>query len=463
MYTNSGTLIRIKNSYKSLMKTVSSFLKLFLFTVLSCSILLSCSGLSNSQSISSYGTIASQSPKSIKILRKAMYNDYSGKTAQWWADNIDVYFGRSFDNSLVNEIKTIRSDVVCLIYRNGKFVKESDNEYSIFHNNGWLMKTADGHEIKHSEYSGGWYLIDIANPAVHAWLGDKIKSLVSAAQWDGVQFDDSWAAKISTYGYNCEDATTGEGPPLDWAVEPVSPYLGHKITLAELNDAEIDCMAKIREKLEELGSGKILQFNGIYRGWGGSGFWDTQDACEDCLKNSGADSFSSEAAYGQTGGDWYTESDWKESVDFHIWLNTNWLSDSPTYGDYKPNWWLPTTYCKSPPSGTVEDYAMYVFCSTALGLETDRVGLRIGNMIDQSWAQEMYATDFGSPLGNYYMVSGTHVYAKDFSKVKVLVNPTTSSYQVPIEGDYTLDGQPVTSPLTVAPHTGMILVNEHPI
>ena len=50
--------------------------------------------------------------------------------------------------------------------------------------------------------------------------------------------------------------------------------------------------------------------------------------------------------------------------------------------------------------------------------------------------QNLFKTDLGVPKGNYYVIEGTHVYERDFSKVKVLVNPTNDNYTVYLDEDY---------------------------
>jgi hypothetical protein len=65
--------------------------------------------------------------------------------------------------------------------------------------------------------------------------------------------------------------------------------------------------------------------------------------------------------------------------------------------------------------------------------------------------------DIGSPTESYHIISGTHVYEREFTTSKVLVNPTYSSYNINLGGTYkTINGNTVST-ITVPPHTGMIL------
>ena len=63
------------------------------------------------------------------------------------------------------------------------------------------------------------------------------------------------------------------------------------------------------------------------------------------------------------------------------------------------------------------------------------------------------------PLGDYYKITSTAVYARDFMGGKVLVNPTGVSYSITLDGSYeTIDGTIVSGPLTVYAHSGVILI-----
>jgi hypothetical protein len=71
--------------------------------------------------------------------------------------------------------------------------------------------------------------------------------------------------------------------------------------------------------------------------------------------------------------------------------------------------------------------------------------------VDYPW-NHLY---FGPPAGPYSKVDG--VYQRSFSRGRVLVNPTTSTFRVALGGTYrTLDGAVVTS-VTLAPQTAEIL------
>jgi hypothetical protein len=62
------------------------------------------------------------------------------------------------------------------------------------------------------------------------------------------------------------------------------------------------------------------------------------------------------------------------------------------------------------------------------------------------------------PSGDYYKITSTAVYARDFAAGKVLVNPTDVPYTIALDGSFTtIEGMTVSGTLIVYPHTGAIL------
>ena len=119
-----------------------------------------------------------------------------------------------------------------------------------------------------------------------------------------------------------------------------------------------------------------------------------------------------------------------------------------------PDGTIPT---KLPTGVTREQFVTYVFASRLLAAERAGNCINFGHYIEE-YPQSLFKISLGSPLGDYYVVNGTHVYARDFSSAKVLVNPTYSSYTVNLDGNYeTINGTPVPSQITVDPHNGIIL------
>ena len=86
-----------------------------------------------------------------------------------------------------------------------------------------------------------------------------------------------------------------------------------------------------------------------------------------------------------------------------------------------------------------------------------RVGVDFLEYIN--FVQKLHEIPLGYPLNNYYKVEGTRLYARDFSNVKVIVNPTGTPYHVTFKETWidALTSETVTE-LTVTPHSGAILL-----
>ena len=148
----------------------------------------------------------------------------------------------------------------------------------------------------------------------------------------------------------------------------------------------------------------------------------------------------------------YPEDKWKKSVDFVSWIQNNFLNQTGRL-------YLPLGRCSQdtiPENCTTEQVATFIFSSLLLGITNSQNYLfLVAPLVDK--IQNLFKIDLGAPLGIYYLIEGIHVYARDFTKVKVLVNPTDETFSVNLNEDYeTLEGQ-VVSAINIGPHTGVIL------
>ena len=62
--------------------------------------------------------------------------------------------------------------------------------------------------------------------------------------------------------------------------------------------------------------------------------------------------------------------------------------------------------------------------------------MNLGNYMPENYPQSLFKINSYNPLNAYYMIEETRVYARDFAKVKVLVNPTYDSYSVTLNENY---------------------------
>jgi hypothetical protein len=63
-----------------------------------------------------------------------------------------------------------------------------------------------------------------------------------------------------------------------------------------------------------------------------------------------------------------------------------------------------------------------------------------------NYTQDLFKIDLGTPEGEYYVLQD-YVYARNFTKAKVLVNPTSNTYTVEVNGQS----------ITMLPQTGTII------
>jgi hypothetical protein len=361
-----------------------------------------------------------------------------------YAQKVDMYICH-FEVAVagkVQQIHALRPDLICLLYRNMREVYQSSDEFQLFLDHNGILKDAYGNLIHSAVYTSNW-IVDPGNPDYQQWVANWIKSYLDKYGFNGVMLDNCLPS--NEYMWN-----TAPGPP-------INPRTGKPWTSDEFNQAVIALVNKVKDTVGD----RLVVGNGIFTG---RFFNDPsrQQHYVNLLLRSKIDGIMSEGLFSDLdSADWYSEQDWLDSVNFVVWLENNFLSRGKLF--------LPLCENADPTDGsgpvlpagcTKEQYVTYCFSSLLLpGAETNGTHyLNLGLYMLEDYPQSLFRFDLGSPLGAYYTVQGTHVYARDFSNVKVLVNPTYQTYSIDLDGNYTtLKGQVITSPLTVGSHTGMIL------
>jgi hypothetical protein len=291
------------------------------------------------------------------------------------------------------------------------------------------------------------YFVDIGNPEYQDWVAEWISNITSVTGgFDGVFADVSLATSA---GENYYDASS----------KPINPRTGKEFTDEEVVNYFIQLMNRVKNKI----GSKVYIPNGIFQG---ERFFDPilHDGYMKILNETKIDGFMSEALFNVAWytrtepyvweWNWYSEDKWKMSLDFVVWIQDNFLTSNKLY--------LPYGLCGSY-GFTIElnseQVAKFVFASLLLGIKKSQNYLFLaGGCTLEDYSQKLYNIDLGYPLEDYYRIEGTHVYTRDFSKVKALVNPTNSIYTVPLGKNYkTLEGQIVSS-ITMNNHTGEILL-----
>jgi hypothetical protein len=353
----------------------------------------------------------------------------------------DMYLCHNQVSFKIPSIESIKPSQVTLVYRNVRAVNSYDSEFQSFLNNNWILRDAQGNLI-HTTANPYQYIVDKGSSTYQQWVANWINSYVYQYGYDGVFLD------CSVY------PTVGEnlwGTPA-YDAGAINPRTGRLYTNQEHKQAEISLINKIKSTLGT----KLVIGNGIYEG---QRFF--QRDYDEIILNSQIDGVVSEGWLMTFDNPyWYSESKWLENIKFAAWLETNFLSRGkifiPTMQNVEP---YDGGSTRLPSGTTAEQYALYGFSSLLLtATKSGSTYINFGKYMLRDYPQSLFKIELGMPLGSYYMITETHVYARDYTKTKIFVNPTYNTYTVHLDGTYrTYEGQTVSSSITMYPHTGRIL------
>lgn len=349
--------------------------------------------------------------------------------------------------SYLTDIKALKPSFKALYYWNMRSVTNNAYQQEAWDAcvaNDWFLRTSDGGLIE----ADIGYLVKFGDFAFQAWMANWLKTKITALGYDGVFADNCLSWGRNEYCWGCDGT-------------PINPDTGVTYTDAEIR---ADLVAYHTAVKNAIGS-KLLCCNGIF---GGYRFYDHQNEYQEILSASPLDGFMSEGAWypNYDNPQWMSEQTWQEAIEFLGYVQDSWLLDDSS------RFYVPV--CKlakgnqvhtSLPSGcTIEQMATYAYSSTLLGVETaTATQVYFSTFLSTSDLQSigmklLYDAPIGTPTNNYYKITGTSVYSRDFSNAKVLVNPTSSSFQIVLPSNTyeTLEGSPVST-FTIPAHTGVIL------
>lgn len=350
------------------------------------------------------------------------------QVSRWWAQ-------------LIQQVHAIKPSFKALLYRNLAAIYNYTDEWQIALAENWILKDANGNLVYNTHYPSD-YFVDIGNPDYQKWVANKTADTMVSCGYDGVFGDCSLAAWASEYFWGASGV-------------PLNPRTRSPWTDEETRQAVIQLQKEVKKAI----GSSILVCNGIYEG---HRFWQRYDGYVEILSNSTLDGIMSEGLWYNYDGNWYSETAWLDCVRFVSWVQTNFLSQN-SGRVFVPVGKLDGTGGNPfplPPNCTREQMATYYFASTLLGANNSQNYLCLTATVNftSEFVQQLFDINIGSAQNNYYVVSGTHVYARDFSNARVLVNPTSNPYVVDLQGSFkTLEGTIVTQ-ITMEAHTGTILV-----
>lgn len=398
------------------------------------SLLITVQALPTSKSISSYGTIT-YSTQSI-ILKRCASTNIQTMNATTLARLFDMCQAWSWDAQKIQQVRQTRPDFKALLYRCIKAITYQSDEWQMALDGNWLLKDSNGKLVYDVSYPNH-YLVDIANQQYQKWVANWIKDNIDQYGFDGVMADNSLYTRADDIFWTA-------------STQPINPRTGTTWTNEEVRQALIQIHTEIKNAIDS----RILFCNGINEGYH---FWRRYSEYMEFLLNSPFDGFGSEFLWYGGDGAWMSETEWLDSLKLLVFVQDNFLKNN-TNRIYGPTCILDLPL---PTNCSKEKMATYAFASTMLGTKTNQNYFELSTE-DVDFAtnviQPLFDINVGTPINDYYIIANTHVYARDFSNVKVLVNPTSDSFTVDLQGTFrTLDGK-LISVITMENYTGIILI-----
>jgi hypothetical protein len=350
----------------------------------------------------------------------------------------DIWMGHFDSLHRATELHTLNPKIICLLYRNIRTVWNPNNsvEYDsaqlqLFIDNDWILRDAAGDFVVDEEGSG--YLVDVGNPAYQSWLAQWLKTYISRYGANGAFLDNCLASDEITWG------TTQV---------PINPRTGVAWINQEWNNGVISTVNTVKAVL---GDKMYVVGNGV---WNGASWNNRLQYYQSLLLNANIDGIMSEGWISDYAKPlWYDETTWKKSVDMAVWINNNFLSKGQKL-------FVAVSYNAADgtvPSGcTLEQYALFSYASILLATVNSGNSLSYGSYMVNNYLQSLFRINIGTPINTYSIIPNTNVYTRDFTNVKVLVNPTDTAFNVNLNKQYLRDNI-LVSALTVQPHTGIIL------
>jgi hypothetical protein len=434
----------------------STIITLILIALLSGSIsTIQVAGLQDSRSIQTSGAISYASLKMGVYVGTWNFQEYTAATIaatfdmsqSWWIPPSDP--GSQYDTKM-SQVHAINPNFKFLLYRNIMSIHYFwSDEWNYARSQGWLLKNINGNYV--TEPWPENYMVDITNQSYQQWLGAKVKSwLDQHPSIAGIMADNS--LKYSAQEFDASGTS-----------RPINPRTGTYFTDTEILDG---CAGVLNAIIDAIGTSKLLMPNGIWNGAIWWNYWGPQgDNYRYILSRvPRLNCLASEGTFMATNNQWYTETEWKYSLDFVVWVQDSFLNGHPErcFGGECLTYALPS-------GATQEQVILYGYCSMMLAAKysapqnTMSFGLSnefLPNSNTLQLVQNLRTVNMIEPLNNYYKITSTSVYARDFVKGKILVNPSNTPYTITLAGSYTTFGGAVVSgSLIVSAHTGVILFN----
>lgn len=357
------------------------------------------------------------------------------------SDVIQIHYDNDPSNpTLTERIHAIRANYIGLLYRNVHKIYSSSPENKTFFSNNWILKYSDRNPVPST--GGGW-IVDIGNSDYQSWLAEWIYDQTTLHGYEGTFCDDGFGVYRSEIWWDTANSSN-----------IINPRTGVVWTDQEVRDALVGVYTHLRTKMGSL----LIVANGIFDG----DRWQTRkDGYTYILNNTDISGVMGEAWWWHySSAAWMSESSWKNSLDSLVEYETSYVKNNAS------KMFVPACLVDldgnnpMPPGTSYTQMSRYGFASTLLGIQSSQDYLAMTNNGARlsEFYSNLFSINVGYPTGNYSLISGTHVYQRNYTNIKVLVNPTGTAYDVTLSGTYrNLNGQNVTRSITMPAHTGEIL------
>ena len=306
------------------------------------------------------------------------------------------------------QIHALNPDTIVLGYKD--LVKTSEGAYDwniINANEDWFLHDLNGNRLRES--GTGSYLLDISNQGYREHYADDVIQKMDQYGHDGVFADDCWSNLWRDM----------------WTV-PVElvPDWNYKVGDGKYTYWQTQMREFLSYIKSQMGKDKILIYNGPW-----DGYLDVTDG--QMLENFVFNLYSrypTEIAY----------------VDK--------LSEVSATGKYV----LAVPYGRAPDT---EQGFLFSFCCYLLGVNGPNAYFGYKRIWDSMMGYHPHMVEaerLGLPTGDYY--SYQSVYARDYENGTVLVNTSSSTYTVDLQGTYETPGGEVVTEITMAGKSGAILM-----
>ena len=341
----------------------------------------------------------------------------------------DMYFCWPWHSRVIDGMHSLNPSSKVIVYRDFQNIRSETSEFNLAIAKGWILLDEQGEYVYAQAYPQA-KVADRGNPEYREYVANWVKEQI-AVGFDGVFCDNA----IQVY------------PKTAWGISarPINPRTDQLYTDQEWLE---DCLGFINYIKSEVPEA-LLICNGMP--FNGRSFYRDQTDLEYFLSNSDNEGIIMEGTFDNF-GEIYSETDWKKSVDTIIWFQNNYLKD--------PNRYLVIwSQAKAISEEFTQDQmALFIYTSSLLGVSVDNQNyISLHGHMESEQTQDLFMIELGIPVEEYHIIEGTHIYERTFSKVKVLVNPTSETYTIELTNTYLdMNGDRIAS-ITLSGYTGTIL------